>query len=75
MQADGDAESDIKQRMSKASQAFSMLQNVWKSKKLSRNTKIHIFKPNVLSVLLYSVRVSIMENNHNHQWYVTSVSE
>ena len=53
MQADGDSEPDIKRRISKASQAFSMLKNVWKSKKLSHNTKIRIFKSNVLSVLLY----------------------
>ena len=30
-----------------------MLKNIWKSKKLSRNTKIRIFRSNVVSVLLY----------------------
>ena len=53
MQADGDSEPDVKRRISKVSQAFSMLKNIWKSKKLSRNTKIRIFRSNVVSVLLY----------------------
>ena len=53
MQADGDSEPDVKRRISKASQAFSMLKNIWKSKKLSRNTKIRIFSSNVINVLLY----------------------
>ena len=53
MQADGNSEPDVKRRISKARQAFSMSKNVWKSKKLSRNTKIRIFRSNVLSVLLY----------------------
>ena len=44
MQADGDSKPDVKRRISKASQAFSMLKNIWKSKKLSRNTKIRIFR-------------------------------
>ena len=53
MQADEDSEPDVKRRISKDSQAFSMLKNIWKSKKLSRNTKIRIFRSNVVSVLLY----------------------
>ena len=53
MQAGGDSEPDVKGRISKASQAFSMLKNIWKSKKLSRNTTIRIFRSNVVSVLLY----------------------
>ena len=53
MQADGDSEPNVKRRISKASQAFSMLKNIWKSNKLSRNTKIRIFRSNVVSVLLY----------------------
>ena len=53
MQADGDSEPDVKRRISKASQAFSMLKNIWKSKRLNRNTKIRIFRSNVVSVLLY----------------------
>ena len=53
MQAGGDSEPDVKRRISKASQAFSMLKNIWKSKKLSRNTTIRIFRSNVVSVLLY----------------------
>ena len=50
MQADGDSEPDVKQRISTA---FSMLKNVQKSNKLSHNTKIHIFKANILNVLIY----------------------
>ena len=53
MHADRDSEHDVKRRLSKACRAFSMLKNVWKSKKLSRNTKIRIFKSDVLSVPLY----------------------
>ena len=53
MQVDGDSEPDVKRRIYKASQAFSMLKIIWKSKKLSHNTKIRIFRSNVVSGLLY----------------------
>ena len=53
MQADGDLEPDVKRRISKASQGFFYAKNVWKSKKFSHNTKIRIFRSNVVSVLLY----------------------
>ena len=49
----GDSTEDINSRLTRANQAFAMLQNIWKSKKLSINMKIRIFKSNVLSVLLY----------------------
>ena len=53
MQADGDSKPDVKRRISKGNQAFSMLKNIWKSKQFSHNTKIRIFRSNVVGVLLY----------------------
>ena len=49
----GDITEDINSRLTRANQAFAMLQTIWKSKKLSINMKIRICKSNVLSVLLY----------------------
>lgn len=53
MTTDGDCEQEIKTRLSKANQAFAMLKPVWKSTSLSIQTKIRLFRSNVLSVLLY----------------------
>ena len=50
---EGGTEEDIKARLSKATVAFRMLDNIWKSKTLSKHTKIRIFNSNVKSVLLY----------------------
>ena len=50
---DGDCMTEINSRISKAGQAFGMLRNIWKTNNLSLQTKIKIFKSNVLSVLLY----------------------
>ena len=49
----GGTEEDIKARIGKATGAFNSLQNVWKSKRIQKNTKLKLFKSNVLSVLLY----------------------
>ena len=43
----------IRCRITKASQAFAALRNIWKCRNISTNTKIRLFKSNVLSVLLY----------------------
>ena len=53
MSADGDTEVEIRTRITKASQAFASLKNIWKCRNISTNTKIRLFKSNVLSVLLY----------------------
>lgn len=50
---DGGAEADVRARVAKASHAFSTLTKVWKSKNISRNTKLRIFNSNVKAVLLY----------------------
>ena len=50
---DGDCMTEINSRISKAGQAFGMLRNIWKTNNLKLQTKIKIFKSNVLSVLLY----------------------
>ena len=44
----GGAEDDIKSRLGKARGAFNNLVKIWRSGKLSRNTKIKIFKSNVI---------------------------
>ena len=47
------AEDDIKNRLGKATGAFNKLAKIWRSGQLSKNTKIRIFKSNVIAVLLY----------------------
>ena len=49
----GGADDDINSRLCKARAAFGKLSGVWKSSILSKNTKIRIFKSNVIAVLLY----------------------
>ena len=49
----GGAEDDIKNRLGKATGAFNKLAKIWRSGELSKNTKIRIFKSNVIAVLLY----------------------
>ena len=49
----GGAEEDIKSRLRKARGAFNKLVKIWRSGQLSKNTKIRIFKSNVIAVLLY----------------------
>ena len=53
MTKDGNTESEIKTRINKARGAFAVLKNIWKTKKISKKTKICIFKSNVLCLLLY----------------------
>ena len=53
MTTDGDAESKINARLSKAGQAFASLRNIWKSKRISLKTKLRFFKSNVLTTLLH----------------------
>ena len=50
---DGGTEEDVKARLGKARVAFYMLDKLWKSKIISRHTKLKIFNSNVKSVLLY----------------------
>ena len=50
----GGAEDDIKSPLGKARGAFNKLVKSWRSGRLSKNTKIRIFKSNVIAVLLYS---------------------
>ena len=49
----GGAENDIKNRLGKATGAFNKLAKICWSGQLSKNTKIRIFKSNVIAVLLY----------------------
>ena len=51
--SDGNSEEDVKGWISKAGGTFAALKNVWKSTKITTNTKIRIFKSIVLAVLLY----------------------
>ena len=44
---------DIQSRTAKARATYGRLQNIWKSSKLSRNTKVSIYKTCVLATLLY----------------------
>ena len=51
---DSNSESEGKARIDKARGAFAALKNNWKTNKITNRTKIHLFKNNVLSVLLYA---------------------
>ena len=53
----GGAEEDIKSRLGKARGAFNKLVKIWRSGQLSKNTKIRIFKSNVIAVLLYGCEI------------------
>ena len=53
MTTDGSSDADIKARLAKARQAFRTLRNLWRNGNISQNTKLRIFKTNVLSTLLY----------------------
>ena len=48
-----DGDSEVNSRITKANQSFAMLKSIWKSKQVGTNTKLRIFKSNVLSILLY----------------------
>ena len=48
----GGAEDDIRSRLGRARGAFNKLVKIWKSGQLSKNTKIRIFKSNVIAVPL-----------------------
>ena len=50
---DGGAGSDIKNRLSKARNAFRMLNNVWKSSQYSIKLKLRLYQSCVISTLLY----------------------
>ena len=49
---DGGASSDIKNRLSKARNAFRMMNNVWKSSQYSTKTKLRLYQSCVISTLL-----------------------
>ena len=49
----GGTEDDIRNRLGKATGAFNKLAKIWRSGQLCKNTKIRIFKSNVIAVLLY----------------------
>jgi hypothetical protein len=49
---DGGAETDVNIGINKAKGAFALLRPLWRSKEISRNTKLRIFNTNVKSVLL-----------------------
>ena len=49
----GGTAADVKTRIGKARAAFVLLKNLWKSREVSKGTKIRIFNSNVKAVLLY----------------------
>ena len=53
LSSDGDIMTEIKIRIGKAASAFNNLNNIWKSRKISRTTKMKLYRSNVRTVLLY----------------------
>ena len=62
---DGGAEADIRKRLSKAKNSFSILGKVLRSESYSRKTKLRLFQRNVIPVLLYGAEL----------WRVTGTDE
>ena len=56
----GGAEDDIKNHLGKATEAFNKLAKISRSRQLSKNTKIRIFKSNVIAVLIYGCKTQRM---------------
>ena len=53
----GGTEADIKRRLALARNAFTRLQNIWRSGRFSQKTKLRILHSNVLSLLLFGVEM------------------
>ena len=53
MTTSGSGDAEVRARLSKASQAFGMLKNTWKSGRIGLKTKLCLFESNVVSTLLY----------------------
>ena len=53
MTVDGYMKIEVKEIIIKARHVFSLLRQIWKSRKISTKTKLRIFQTNVISVLLY----------------------
>ena len=51
---DGNTEAEIKTRINKTRGAFAVLKNIWKTKMISKKTKIRIYMSNILIILLYA---------------------
>ena len=58
---------EIRTRTSMASQAFAALRSTWKSRSISTNIKIRLFKSNVLSSLLYGTESWKMTKSISHK--------
>ena len=64
---DGNSEVDVLHRLSKARGAFAELRNIWKSSKIGTETKLRIFKSNVLGVLLYGTEAWNVPQSIRHK--------
>ena len=67
MTTDGDSEKEVRERISKASQAFASLKTIWRTRKISTKTKLRLFKSNVLSILLYGAESWKMTKGISHK--------
>ena len=63
----GDGEVEIRARLAKASQAFASLKSTWRSNNISKETKLRIFKSNVISTLLYGAESWKVTKSINHK--------
>ena len=72
----GDGEEGVLVRISKASQAFASLRSTCRSKNIdiSQKTKIHFFKSNVLSTLLYGAESWKMTKTISHRLEIFQIS-
>jgi DNA-binding winged helix-turn-helix (wHTH) protein len=64
---DGGAERDVNIRINTAKGTSAPLRTLWKSKEISRNTKLRIFNINVKSVLLYGCETWKITQNISHK--------
>ena len=61
----GNTEAEIKTRI-KTARGGGAMKNIWNTNIISKKTKIHIFKSNVLSVLLYAAESWIVTKGICH---------
>ena len=64
---DGSCDIEVQTRISKASQAFGMLRNIWKARNISLKTKLRLFKSNVMTTLLYGAESWKMTKTLSHK--------
>lgn len=65
----GDSTIDVQYRITKALANFAKLRNIWKSSNIKTQTKIRIFKTNIIGVFLYGSKSRKLTNTIKQKLY------